>query len=111
MANAGKVSLALQAAAYYPGRKTVPVERVVYGLPVEKQEMPCDGKTRELTFNAEIAVSSWVAVRVVPTGHTNPFFVIVGDKPIRANKASAEWCLAGVEQCWKSKQKTYHKDE
>jgi len=37
MANAGKVSLALQAAAYYPGRKTVPVERVVYGLPVEKQ--------------------------------------------------------------------------
>ncbi len=111
MPKPGEVTLALQAAAYYPGKKTVPVELVVNGLPVEKQEMPCDGKTRELTFTAEIGASSWVAVRVVPTGHTNPFFVIVDDKPIRANKASAEWCLAGVEQCWKSKRKTYHKNE
>ena len=111
LAKAGKVSFAVQAAAFYPGKKTVPVELVVNGFPMEAQEMPCDGKTRELTFTAEIAASSWVAVRVVPTGHTNPFFVIVDGKPIRANKASAEWCLAGVEQCWKSKQKTYAKDE
>jgi hypothetical protein len=37
--------------------------------------------------------------------------VIVGDKPIRASKHSAQWCLAGVEQCWKMKEKTYRKDE
>jgi len=111
LAKPGRVSLAVRAAAWYPGRKSVPVELVVNGLPVEKQEMPCDGTTRTLTFAADIAASSWVAVRVVPSGHTNPFFAIVDGKPIRANKASAQWCLAGVEQCWKMKKGTYRKEE
>jgi hypothetical protein len=107
----GKVSLHVQAAARYPGKKTVPLELVVNGLPVETQEMPCDGKIRDVNFTANIASSSWVAVRVVPSCHTNPFFVIVDGKPIRASKQSAEWCLAGVEQCWKSKARTYRPDE
>ena len=29
--------------------------------------------------------------------------VVVNDKPIRASKRSVQWCLDGVEQCWKSK--------
>ena len=37
--------------------------------------------------------SSWVALRVLRSSHTNPFFVLVGDKPIRASRRSAEWCL------------------
>ena len=110
-AKPGKLILAVRAAAWYPGRKSVPVELVVNGLPVETREMPCDGETRTLTFAADIAASSWVAVRVVPSGHTNPFFVIVDGKLIRANRASAQWCLACVEQCWKMKQATYRKDE
>ena len=69
------------------------------------------GVTRELQFATEISASSWVAIRVAPSGHTNPFFIIVDGKPIRANKHSAAWCLAGVEQCWKSKANTYHPDE
>jgi len=109
--NPGKVSLTVQASAMYAGKKTVPVELIVNGLPVEKQDMPCDGKVRELTFTADVTASSWIALRVTPTGHSNPFFVIVCGKPIRASKHSAEWCLAGVEQCWKSKESTYHKDE
>jgi hypothetical protein len=28
----------------------------------------------------------------------------VGDKPIRASRRSAEWCLKGVDRCWSQKQ-------
>ena len=111
LAKPGKVTFTVRAAALDKSRKTVPVELVVNGVAVSKQDMSCDGMTRELTFTADIVASSWAAIRVTPSGHTNPFFVIVDGKPIRANKHSAEWCLAGVEQCWKMKADTYHKDE
>jgi hypothetical protein len=52
-----------------------------------------------------------VALRVFPSAHSNPFFVLVNDKPIRASKDSAKWCLAGVDQCWKMKEKTYAQTE
>ncbi len=58
--------------------------------------------------------SSWVAIRQFPSAHTNPIFVLVGDKPIRASRRSAEWCLRGVDQCWTQKQQFYaaaEKDE
>ena len=32
---------------------------------------------------------------------------MVADKPIRASKKSAQWCLDGVDACWKSKERTY----
>jgi hypothetical protein len=51
--------------------------------------------------------SSWVALRIFPSSHTNPIFVLVDGKPIRASKKSAEWCLKGVDQCWRSKQRFY----
>ncbi|MFO0927131.1 MAG: CehA/McbA family metallohydrolase [Gemmataceae bacterium] len=111
LAEPGRVTLTVQAATRLPNRKTVPVELVVNGLPVERREMPCDGKTRELRFTADLKASSWVAVRVTPSAHTNPFFVLVGGKPIRASRHSAEWCLAGVEQCWKTKASTYRAAE
>jgi len=44
-----------------------------------------------------------VALRVYPSSHTNPVFVLVGGKPIRASRRSAQWCLAGVNQCWTQK--------
>jgi hypothetical protein len=49
--------------------------------------------------------SSWVALRILPSSHTNPIFVLVGDKPIRPSKRSAEWCLKGVDQCWSQKRR------
>ena len=49
--------------------------------------------------------SSWVAMRILPSSHTNPVFVVIGGKPIRASKASAEWCLKGVDQCWSQKKR------
>lgn len=106
-----KLSLTVSAAALDTKKKSVPVELIVNGLAVAQKNLPCDGKLAELTFDVDISGSCWVALRVMPSGHTNPFFVIVDGKPIRASKASAEWCLAGVEQCWKMKQKTYHPNE
>jgi len=35
------------------------------------------------------------------------WIVIVDGKPIRASRKSAQWCLAGVDQCWSQKERFY----
>ncbi len=84
--------------------RNVPVEVVVNGRPVARTEIPADGSFREVELPVTITQSSWVALRIYPSSHTNPVFVIVGGKPIRASKRSAEWCLKGVDQCWSQKE-------
>lgn len=91
--------------------RTVPVELVVNGKAVARKEIVADGTFREIEFQAEIAKSSWVALRIYPSAHTNPVFVTVEGKPVRASKESAEWCLKGVEQCWKKKEPQIRKEE
>lgn len=44
-----------------------------------------------------------MALRILGSAHTNPIFVRVGDRQIRASKRSAEWCLKAVDQCWSQK--------
>jgi hypothetical protein len=83
--------------------RRVPVEVIVNGYPVATQEIEADGAMRELVFDVPIKQSSWVALRIYPSAHTNPVFVTVGGKPIRASKRSAQWCLDAVDQCWKQK--------
>lgn len=61
--------------------------------------------------NAVQTRSSWVAVRILPSVHTNPVWVTVGDKPVRASKRSAEWCIKAVEQCWSQKGKGIRSSE
>jgi len=85
--------------------RKVPVELIVNGSPAARQEIEADGTLRDLSFDVDISRSSWVAVRILPSSHTNPVFVLVGDKPIRASKRSADWCLKGVDRCWSQKQK------
>ncbi len=92
------------------GRK-VPVEVVVNGYPVAKTEIEADGVIRPVRFEVPVERSSWIALRIYPTSHTNPVFVTVGDAPIRASRRSAEWCLKGVDQCWSQKQRLTHDDE
>lgn len=93
------------------GTRDVKLELIVNGYPVAEKTITADGATRDVTFeNVKIDRSSWVAMRVEYSSHTNPVFVVVGDKPIR-EKRSLEWCLKSVEQCWKSKQPTYAKAE
>jgi hypothetical protein len=83
--------------------REVPVEIVVNGKAVARQTLVADGKVRELKFDVPVKESSWIAARTLPAAHTNPVFVLVGDKPVRASKTSAEWCLNAVNQCWTQK--------
>jgi len=85
--------------------REVPVELVVNGYPVAKQTLVADGSIRDLTFEAKIERSSWVALRILPSSHTNPVWVLVGGRPVRASRRSAEWCLKGVDQCWSQKER------
>src|SRR5437899_3772330 len=81
------------------GTREVPVELIVNGYPVAKKMIEADGKIRDVSFDVPIERSSWLAMRILPSSHTNPIFVLVDGKPIRASKRSAEWCLNGVEKC------------
>ena len=83
--------------------RKVPVELVVNGIVVETQEVVGDGKLHELSFEYKLKQSSWVAMRIFATSHTNPIFIEVGGEPIRASKRSALWCLEAVDVCWQSK--------
>lgn len=83
--------------------RKVPVEVVVNGIAVAKKEIVADGTVQEVSFDVPIKQSSWVCLRIFPTSHTNPVFVLVGDKPVRASKKSAEWCLKAIDRCWENK--------
>ena len=85
--------------------REVPVEVVVNGIAVAKRSIVADGREQIVSFDVEVAQSSWVALRILPSSHTNPIFVLVGDKPIRASRRSIEWCLKGVDQCWSQKER------
>jgi hypothetical protein len=47
--------------------------------------------------------SSWVALRILPSSHTNPIWVTVDKKPVRASRKSAEWLLKAVDVCYNAK--------
>jgi hypothetical protein len=83
--------------------REVPVELIVNGAPVAVQKLVADGTMRTLSFNVTVDESSWIAARIIPSSHTNPVFVMVGGKPIRASRQSAEWCVNAVNQCWTQK--------
>jgi hypothetical protein len=83
--------------------RKVPLELVVNGQAVAKQEIEADGKMRAVSFDTRIDRSAWVALRILPSSHTNPIFVLLGGKPVRS-RHDAEWCLRAVDQCWSQKE-------
>ena len=89
--------------ARVPDTREVPVELIVNGEAVASQNLLADGQVREMSFDVTIDKSSWIALRILPSSHTNPIFALVDGKPIRASRRSAEWCLAAVNQCWSQK--------
>jgi hypothetical protein len=92
-------------------RHAVAVELTVNGIAVDKREIVADGKWTTVSFKTKIERSSWVALRVLYACHTNPIFVLVDKKPVRASRRSAEWCREGVETCWKRKSPRIRKSE
>jgi hypothetical protein len=91
--------------------RKVRVELVVNGQSVETREIEADGRLHDLTFEYTPQHSSWIAVRIFPSCHTNPIFVEVDGKPIRASKRSAQWCREAVDVCWKAKSPQIRKEE
>lgn len=85
--------------------RQVPVELLRNGVPVARQMIEADGSMKDLSFEVEVGQSSWLAVRILPSAHTNPIWVNVGGKPVRASRRSIQWCLDSVEQCWKNKER------
>ncbi len=85
------------------GTREVPVELIVNGQAVARRNVSADGTAREVSFDFPVERSSWVALRILPAAHTNPVFVVVGGRPVRASRRSAEWCLKSVDQCWLQK--------
>jgi hypothetical protein len=82
--------------------RKVPLELLVNGNVVATREVVADGVMRDVAFDVKIEKSAWVALRILPSSHTNPVWVTVADKPIRV-KDSIEWCLAAVEKCFNQK--------
>jgi hypothetical protein len=80
------------------------IEIVVNGEPVAAQQIEADGRIHDLEFNVPIGRSSWVALRQFPQLHTNPVNVLVADQPIRASRASAQWCLDVIDLLWKNRE-------
>ncbi len=83
--------------------REVPVELVVNGQVVAKKTIVADGVVHTVEFEVPVGESSWIAARVLPAAHTNPVFVLVDGRPIRASRRSAEWCFNAVNQCWTQK--------
>jgi hypothetical protein len=77
------------------------VELIVNGKVADSIAVPADDQVHDLQFNVPIERSSWVALRQFPQLHTNPVNVLVGGKPIRVSKKSAQWCLGVIDQLWR----------
>ena len=90
--------------------RKVRVELIVNGAAVDTTEINADGAVRDVSFSYKMEKSGWVALRIYPSSHSNPVFVIVDNKRISEPK-SAAWCLEAVNQCWKMKESNIRADE
>jgi len=91
--------------------RQVPVEVIVNGQVAAKQLIDADGAVKDLTFDIDLPHSAWIAIRILPSMHSNPIFVEVAGKPIRASRRSAEWCREAVDVCWQKKHKSFRQEE
>ncbi len=91
--------------------RKVPVELIVNGEVAARIEIDADGQVKELSWDIELKQSSWLAIRILPSVHTNPIFAIVGQQPVRANRKSAQWCRDAVDVCWERKRNQIREGE
>jgi len=71
----------------------------------DQTNIVADGALREVQLDAKIDRSSWVAMRILASSHTNPIWVMVGGKPLSPSRRSVEWCLKSVDKCWSQKKR------
>jgi hypothetical protein len=85
------------------GTRSAPVELVVNGVAVATTELPADGVPHDIAFDVLLDRSCWVALRILPSVHTQPIFIEIADRPIRASRRSAQWLLDCVDKLWEVK--------
>jgi len=68
------------------------VEVVVNGLPFAMKPVEASGSIQTISFEVSINRSSWVALRILPSSHTNPVSVLVVGRPVRTSRRSVQWC-------------------
>jgi hypothetical protein len=90
--------------------RTVPVELIVNGEPVDTVNIIANGSWEDIKFEYNLDRSAWIALRIFPSAHTNPVFALVNGAPVRV-KESVAWCLKAIDQCWKMKQPQIRKEE
>jgi hypothetical protein len=77
--------------------RSVPVEVIVNGKVAHVQRIVADGSEQRIDVELAISRSSWVALRILPALHTQPVFVLVRGRPVRASADSARWCLESLD--------------
>lgn len=90
--------------------RNVRVELLINGVPVDTTEIVADGKLNNVSFSYPVNRSCWAALRIYPSSHSNPVFILADGKQIRDEK-SATWCRKTVDQCWKMKESKIRPDE
>jgi hypothetical protein len=85
------------------GTRAVAVELIWNGECAARANLVGDGTLQSLSFNFALKERGWMALRILPSCHTNPIFIAVGAKPMRPVRKSVNWCLTAVDQCWSQK--------
>ncbi|TCO50193.1 hypothetical protein EV646_102267 [Kribbella antiqua] len=83
--------------------RNVLVEVLVNGVPAGSQELLADGNEQAIEFDLDLERSSWIALRILRSVHTQPIFVEIGGQPIRASRRSAQWLHDSVDALWQAK--------
>ena len=87
------------------------VEIVQNGHVVATRKVVADGQTHALSFQIPVEQSSWVALRQFPQLHTNPVEIMIDDRPIRASRRSALWCVEAIRLLWKNRRRFIRTEE
>ncbi|MFJ5489475.1 hypothetical protein ACIKTA_18880, partial [Hansschlegelia beijingensis] len=97
--------------ARYGSTRSVTVEIVVNGRVAASKPVPADGTLQNLTFSIPIERSSWVALRLMGAGHSNPVFVLVDNKPVRGSRTSVEWSQRALLQAFDAESSRWSPDD
>lgn len=82
--------------------RRVPLEIIVNGKVAARREIEANGTLKDISLDVPVERSSWIALRILPSSHTNPIWVTVDDKPV-LSRSSAKWLREAVDVCYRQK--------
>lgn len=88
--------------ARYGSTRSIMAEIVVNGLVAATKPVPADGSPQSIALDIPVAKSSWVALRLMGAGHSNPVFVMVDNQPIQPSRSSVEWSQRALQQAYET---------